>query len=140
VAAVARAAPGAGSEVELSRLRRRRVELDADVQRRTRERMSSEAAVAVPGEVGQTLHRACRLEHARVPVGAIQYRAQGLVGEGHESAQLRMIAQLCDGRRGEAQVDEAAEDLLSVRALRPPRTPVARPRGSGVRVHDITER
>ena len=125
---VRRAEVRARDEVQLAGLGRGPVELDPDRDAGAQHRMTAEAAVAVPREVGQARRHLRVLDDDAVPVEAVGLRDEPVATEGAEAAQPGIVTQPADELRPLAHVDEPAAHLGPVGLRRPPRSPVVAPR------------
>ncbi len=75
---------GAGQELEVAGLGRRRLQLDAHVELRAHDRVAAEAAVPVPRQVGQPFDDAGWLHHHAEAVEAVDRDADALARRGEE--------------------------------------------------------
>ena len=135
---MAREAPRPGHDVQATGLGGRRIELEADVDRRTRDRMAAEPAVAMPRQVGQPFDDVRILDHDRVPVAAVERRMQlparaTRAGEGaRRRSTRRSRARRARGRR-------AGRAPACAGRRRPPRSAVAGAGGGLSRRDDVGE-
>lgn len=114
------AAVAAGHDVERAESGVRWGELHADVNTRASDRVSTEAAVDMPRQIGQPVGGGRTFEHGKCAERAIRVCGDIQPGEFDEATDPRIVVERSDDSRREAEVVELAWQLLAVGIASPP--------------------
>ena len=109
--------------MQLTRRRRGRVELDADVEQRTLHRMPAHATVAVPGEIGEAGFGAGHLDDDVVAVESVRRVTELGPAQGPDALQAGVVAESGNQRGLLVEVVDAVADLFALNGG-PPRVSV----------------